>query len=443
MHKLINIFILIIIICIYLIYKNYSSNVQDDKLTEYKEEFEIIKKTNLDYKPKQEFYNNDIFPELDLINNSIIKEELNNYMKNINNWTEWPEYDLWKNNDSNKSNKSSNEILDILIQIITGIKYLHDNNIVHRDIKPQNILLNNNIIKICDFGFSIIYKSYMDMFNTICGTPLYMCPEVLNQQNYTIKSEIWSLGILFYIIIYNSHPYGDLKSIEEYKEKINISNFIKYEPIILFENSECNESLITIIQSMLIINYELRPNIDTLLHNLNIINDIHNDIKVDINNSFIIDELESSKYAEDEIFQFDNDIMNSNTNNKNTNPLLTYSVLNKIPIFSPFCKNKIKEEIINKNNLEGEQYAYNYNYNIAKSFNENHFTKPIDIPDTNNISISNSTSSNSSVRSNSITNSASLFGSPVTYISNSLESFKNVYKFISNSVSPKVLPPGS
>ena len=69
----------------------------------FKEEFEIIKKTNLDYKPKQEFYNNDIFPELDLINNSIIKEELNNYMKNINNWTEWPEYDLWKNNDSNKS----------------------------------------------------------------------------------------------------------------------------------------------------------------------------------------------------------------------------------------------------------------------------------------------------------------------------------------------------
>jgi serine/threonine-protein kinase ULK/ATG1 len=336
----------------------------------------------------------------------------------------------------NKPDKNADEILDIIIQIIRGIKYLHDNNIVHRDIKPQNILLDNNVIKICDFGFSTIYKSHMDMFNTICGTPLYMCPEVLNLQNYTIKSEIWSLGILLYIIIYNTHPYGILNSIEEYKVKIN--NIITYEPINLFEKSECNELLISIIKSMLTINYELRPTIDIILHNLEYISDLYNDIKLDINNSFIIDELESSKYVEDDIFQFDHDNTNTNINiNKNTNSLLSYSVLNKIPIFSPFCKNKIKEEINKKDNLEDEQHAFNYN--IEKSFNENHFTKPIDIPDTNNSSNSSfrsNSSSNSSVRSNSLTNPSSLLGSPGTLISNSLGSIKNLYKFISY-MSPK------
>jgi serine/threonine protein kinase len=336
-----------------------------------------------------------------------------------------------------KSDKNAGEILDILIQITNGMKYLHDNNIIHRDIKPQNILLDNNIIKICDFGFSTIYKSHMDMFNTICGTPLYMCPEVLNMKNYTIKSEIWSLGVLFYIIIYNLHPYGNLLSIEEYKEKIN--NQIIYQPINLFEVSECNNLLISIIKSMLTINYEMRPNIDTLLYNLENISDIHNNITDDINNSNIIDELDSSKYAQDEIFQFDNDITNSKTNNKQS--LLSYSLLNKIPIFSPFCKDKIKEEK-NKDNLEVEQCAYNYN--VAKSYNENHFSTPIDIPDTNTSIRSNSSSnsnSNTNSRSNSLTNPAVLFGSPGKYISNSLGSIKNIYKLISNSI-PKISPNG-
>ena len=189
----------------------------------------------------------------------------------------------------NKPNKSNVEILDIFIQIIAGIKYLQDNNIIHRDIKPQNILLDNNIIKICDFGFSTMYKTHMDMFSTICGTPLYMCPEVLNMKKYTIKSEIWSLGILFYIIIYNSHPYGNLSSIEDYKEKIN--NEIIYQPINLFEVSECNEQLISIIKSMLAIDYEARPNIDTILHNLENISEIYNYKKDSINNFFFIDEL--------------------------------------------------------------------------------------------------------------------------------------------------------
>ncbi len=78
------------------------------------ENFVLIKKPDLEYKPQQEFYDNTIFPELDLINTSIIKEELNNYINKNNNWTEWPEYDLWKNNNSNNSNNFSWTVVPLI-----------------------------------------------------------------------------------------------------------------------------------------------------------------------------------------------------------------------------------------------------------------------------------------------------------------------------------------
>ena len=93
------------------------------------------------------------------------------------------------------------EKIDIMKQITNGIHYMHSNNILHRDIKPENILLHNGIIKICDFGFSTIIKENHQMMRTICGTPLFMSPEMLFMKPYTIKSEIWALGILFYMMI--------------------------------------------------------------------------------------------------------------------------------------------------------------------------------------------------------------------------------------------------
>lgn len=71
------------------------------------------------------------------------------------------------------------EIKNVIEQIVIGIEYMHNNHILHRDIKPQNILLHDNIIKICDFGFSTMIKENNQMFNTVCGTPLFMSPELL------------------------------------------------------------------------------------------------------------------------------------------------------------------------------------------------------------------------------------------------------------------------
>jgi serine/threonine protein kinase len=104
-----------------------------------------------------------------------------------------------------KSSDNTHDI-DYIKQILCGLKYLYNNNILHRDIKPQNILINNNIIKICDFGFAKNIK-HNDLLSTFCGSPLYMAPEILKYREYTDKSDIWSLGVIIYEIIFKRHPY--------------------------------------------------------------------------------------------------------------------------------------------------------------------------------------------------------------------------------------------
>jgi serine/threonine-protein kinase ULK/ATG1 len=168
--------------------------------------------------------------------------------------------ELWLKKDNSIESK-----IDIIKQITIGIEYMHTNNILHRDIKPQNILLHDNIIKICDFGFSTIIKEHNMMFNTICGTPLYMSPELLFLKPYTIMSEIWALGVLFYIMIYGVHPFGSLLNLDDYRVKISMAindNYIQYK------NIDSYEYIVDIIKSMLIYKMNNRPNITTIINRL-------------------------------------------------------------------------------------------------------------------------------------------------------------------------------
>jgi len=159
-------------------------------------------------------------------------------------------------------NKNTNDqIIDIVKQITNGLEYLHKNNILHRDLKLENILLNNNTIKICDFGFSIIIKENLQLLNTICGTPLFMSPELLYNKPYTIKSEIWSLGIIFYYILYKTHPFGRLDNLAHYRFKIK--NEIKFIHIDELDN------IIDLTKIMLAFEHNNRPDIVTVVNILN------------------------------------------------------------------------------------------------------------------------------------------------------------------------------
>ncbi len=73
----------------------------------------------------------------------------------------------------------------IFKQIVSGIAYLHKNNIIHRDIKLENIIINTNskVVKIIDYGFGCI-TSKSKLLNFFCGTPSYMPPEIIQKRDY-------------------------------------------------------------------------------------------------------------------------------------------------------------------------------------------------------------------------------------------------------------------
>tara|TARA_B110000211_G_scaffold233397_1_gene299507 strand:+ start:242 stop:1339 length:1098 start_codon:yes stop_codon:yes gene_type:complete len=91
-------------------------------------------------------------------------------------------------------------------EILDALEYLFKNDILHRDIKPQNILINNNSIKISDFGFAKSFEKN-ELITTFCGSPLYMAPEIILNREYTYMSDIWSLGVVLYELLVKEHPY--------------------------------------------------------------------------------------------------------------------------------------------------------------------------------------------------------------------------------------------
>lgn len=84
-------------------------------------------------------------------------------------------------------------------EVLKGIQYLHGNGRVHRDIKSENIMYNENgEIKIADFGFSAQLTVENTLRTTIVGTPAYMAPEFVNIDGYDGKVDIWAVGVLAY-----------------------------------------------------------------------------------------------------------------------------------------------------------------------------------------------------------------------------------------------------
>ncbi|XP_076019931.1 serine/threonine-protein kinase ULK1 isoform X3 [Genypterus blacodes] len=111
----------------------------------------------------------------------------------------------------------SEDTIRVFLQQITGaMRVLQSKGIIHRDLKPQNILLsyppgrkshsNNTCIKIADFGFARYLQNNM-MAATLCGSPMYMAPEVIMSQNYDAKADLWSIGTIVFQCLTGKAPF--------------------------------------------------------------------------------------------------------------------------------------------------------------------------------------------------------------------------------------------
>ena len=118
------------------------------------------------------------------------------------------------------------EAVDIMMQLTDGMSVAHDHYIIHRDIKPQNIMiLENGMVKITDFGIAMALNStQLTQTNSVMGSVHYLPPEQANGKGSTIQSDIYSMGILFFELLTGTLPYRGDNAVEialkHLKEKI-------------------------------------------------------------------------------------------------------------------------------------------------------------------------------------------------------------------------------
>jgi serine/threonine protein kinase len=149
------------------------------------------------------------------------------------------------------------EALIILKQIVEAFVTLESLNIknylgqqliiMHRDIKPANILFHKSHVKIADFGFAKFIAevdSEIKKAHTILGTPFYMPPQILNNEQYSAKCDVWSTGIMVYEMLFGRTPWNGLTIPEFYSN-------IKTEPLLFPKNSQIQKDTRDLLEKML------------------------------------------------------------------------------------------------------------------------------------------------------------------------------------------------
>uniref|UniRef100_A0A1A9W3J4 Uncharacterized protein n=1 Tax=Glossina brevipalpis TaxID=37001 RepID=A0A1A9W3J4_9MUSC len=120
---------------------------------------------------------------------------------------------------SHKRGRLSERVTKFLItQILIALKYLHSQNVVHCDLKPENVLLSSDSdfpqVKLCDFGYARIIgeKSFR---RSVVGTPAYLAPEVLRNKGYNRSLDMWSVGVIIYVSLSGTFPFNEEEDIND------------------------------------------------------------------------------------------------------------------------------------------------------------------------------------------------------------------------------------
>ena len=115
---------------------------------------------------------------------------------------------------------SVTESLHFIRDIISGFRCLYSKSLVHRDLKPANLLLHKTRLKIADFGFSKLVDHEMEAQQILSqvGSPLYMSPQILRGESYSSKTDVWSLGVIWFQMVYGRTPWKGKSAFNLLKE---------------------------------------------------------------------------------------------------------------------------------------------------------------------------------------------------------------------------------
>ncbi|CAA3018900.1 serine threonine- kinase ATG1c-like isoform X1 [Olea europaea subsp. europaea] len=126
-------------------------------------------------------------------------------------------------------------------QLAEGLKILRENNLIHRDLKPQNLLLStnddNSVLKIADFGFARSLQP-RGLAETLCGSPLYMAPEIMQLQKYDAKADLWSVGAILFQLVTGRTPYTGNNQIQLLQNIVK-STELQFPPDVKNLNPHC------------------------------------------------------------------------------------------------------------------------------------------------------------------------------------------------------------
>ncbi|XP_062928490.1 serine/threonine-protein kinase 33-like isoform X2 [Mobula hypostoma] len=184
-----------------------------------------------------------------------------------------------------KGHLNESETKHIISSLASAIFYLHKNDIIHRDLKLENILVKSNDnadeenlklnIKVTDFGLSVLKDGAgvgcESMLQDTCGTPLYMAPEIINNYDYSQQCDLWSIGIIMYTLLCGQAPFTATTSEELYQEiKKGELDFSHSSLMSLSESGHC------VLKGLLIVDPAHRMTASELLNHHWITGDVSN-----------------------------------------------------------------------------------------------------------------------------------------------------------------------
>ncbi|XP_063621098.1 serine/threonine-protein kinase Nek8-like [Cydia splendana] len=152
------------------------------------------------------------------------------------------------------------EIMFFLSQILLGVNYIHSLNVIHRDLKAENILLTGKhgiLVKIGDFGISKMLASAKKT-STVIGTPYYLAPELCEGKPYDTKSDVWALGCLLYEMCTHKRPF-------ESETLVGLVKAITSESVHPIDMTMYDRGVQDLIDSMLSILPTKRPSVQELM----------------------------------------------------------------------------------------------------------------------------------------------------------------------------------